>query len=210
MNSYVYVITNLVNGKQYVGKANDPRKRMWKHVEAANAGREEALYRAIRKHGRSAFVMDVVAAFQTEADALAYERELIASADTKGAHGYNMTAGGDGVLNPSDDVRRKMSAKRIAVAAAKRNAVCPKDRRPKKCRFHAGGRCLKRPISSETRAKMREKKLGHTKSPETLAKMSTAHKGRVHSKEWVDKIAASLRARGERIRAERSKGVSYS
>ena len=201
MQSFVYILTNLANGKRYVGKANRPKRRWWKHVDAANAGRPEALYKAIRKYGKASFVMDIAGKFDSEAEALAYERELVDLMWSKGPDGYNMTAGGDGVLDPTGEVRQKMSESRIAVAKRKREALCPKDRRAPKCRYSAGfGVCPRKTVTMATRAKMRAKKLGTKKPASACEKMSILMTGRKVT--WGDRISAGQFARHAKRKAQ--------
>jgi group I intron endonuclease len=89
----IYVITNSVNGKQYVGLTNNLSKRWSAHRKAE--GRCPALHSAFKKYGLDSFVfthlMDV---FNLE-HAKEIERELIASKGTKVPNGYNISDGGE-------------------------------------------------------------------------------------------------------------------
>ncbi len=113
MKYAIYIITNLVNAKQYVGITKDIPGR-WSRHKAAKGGCP-VLHSAIKKHGVENFAFTHVAdAFDEEA-AKMIERILIAENNTKAPYGYNMTDGGDGMLNPSDDVKRKFSEMRRGV-----------------------------------------------------------------------------------------------
>lgn len=91
----IYIITNTVNAKQYVGIAADLERR-WKRHRNANEG--QLIHKAIKKYGVDAFVFTHVAdAFDAES-AKIIERMLIAEHNTKMPHGYNMTDGGDGTM----------------------------------------------------------------------------------------------------------------
>jgi group I intron endonuclease len=91
----IYVITNTVNAKQYVGIAADLERR-WKRHRNANEG--QLIHKAIKKYGIDAFVFTHVAdAFDAES-AKMIERMLIVEHNTKMPHGYNMTDGGDGTM----------------------------------------------------------------------------------------------------------------
>jgi len=54
MRSFVYVITNVVDGKSYIGKSNNPAVRFSQHVRSSRFGRS-LLSRAILKHGVQSF-----------------------------------------------------------------------------------------------------------------------------------------------------------
>ena len=103
----IYIVTNTVNGKQYIGITNSLSKRWNKHKNAT--GSAPALHAAIKKYGLTAFAFTHIAdAFDSEA-AKKIEIMLIAEHNTVAPHGYNLTSGGDGTLNPSLETRQKLS-----------------------------------------------------------------------------------------------------
>lgn len=86
------------NGKVYVGKTYDLRKRINAHKCAAKRGRNHILHNSIRKYGWDAHVLEVI---ETVEDEMLNERELfwIEELNTYchyDANGMNMTKGGDG------------------------------------------------------------------------------------------------------------------
>lgn len=108
----LYLITNSVNGKVYVGyTGKTAQKRFALHLRDARAKRSwnRAIYRAIRKHGDRSF--SVLVLEQVDSLEMAKVREMhyistYCSTDQK--CGYNMTLGGDGT--PSEDTKKKISA----------------------------------------------------------------------------------------------------
>lgn len=61
--SYIYVITNEINGKQYVGKTNDSvEKRFKEHINDSKKERCEKrpLYNAMNKYGAENFSISVL------------------------------------------------------------------------------------------------------------------------------------------------------
>lgn len=111
--AFVYLVTNTVNGKRYVGKTKWSLSRRWKiHLRDAATGLGYALHRAIRKYGREAFLVEVVAEYDTEAEALGAEMRWIEHYETIGERGYNMCRGGRGTLGyrHTDEARAKQSA----------------------------------------------------------------------------------------------------
>lgn len=104
---HIYILTNVINGKQYVGITNNLTKRWNKHKNAN--GSAPALHGAIKKYGLSAFVFTHFAdAFDCES-AKTIEKALIKDHNSQTPNGYNITAGGEGSLEPSEDLRKRMS-----------------------------------------------------------------------------------------------------
>jgi len=112
---YVYLVTNLINGKHYVGKAHNVEQRWKAHVAGSNGN--TLLTKAIRKYGAAAFDVKVLETHLEEEQCLLSEIRLIdeykANVFKWGADaGYNQTDGGDGRSGhvPSIETRKKISA----------------------------------------------------------------------------------------------------
>ena len=103
----VYLITNKVNGHQYIGQTIRTLKERWsEHCKYTNEC--SALARAIRKYGKENFTIEVVyIAFSIE-ELNKKEQEFIKQYDTFKPNGYNLTTGG---LNyeRSAETKRKFS-----------------------------------------------------------------------------------------------------
>lgn len=98
---YIYVITNLINSKKYVGKTvNTIDKRFKEHCKDSQKERCEKrpLYDAFRKYGIENFKIEELE--YLEDDSKLSEREIywINELQTYGHNGYNATKGGDGAL----------------------------------------------------------------------------------------------------------------
>lgn len=95
---YVYVITNTVNDKAYVGQTcNSPRRRWSEHVRnAIKTKKGSALGSAIRKYGKSAFNMVVIGEVSTRERLNDLEKLWITLLESHGPRGYNLTIGGEG------------------------------------------------------------------------------------------------------------------
>ncbi len=88
----IYQITNVVNGKRYIGKTTKSAEdRLKKHFYNAKSGQNTHLYKAIRKYGEASFTIEVVE--NTDEQQL-NEREIFWI--SKLSPEYNMTIGGDG------------------------------------------------------------------------------------------------------------------
>lgn len=96
----VYMATNVVNGKRYIGATKHTlEKRKAKHLEAA-FGRERQcprFYNALRKYGADNFSWVVLTTLGTAQEAYACEISLIAELTPE----YNLTCGGEGRLGPT-------------------------------------------------------------------------------------------------------------
>lgn len=111
MNHYVYEITNLINGKKYIGK----RSCKCNIEDDKYMGSGKYLIRAIKKHGMENFTKRVIETFEKECVAYEFEKGLIQklNADTSDKY-YNIAMGGKGGIagcNVSEETRRKISEK---------------------------------------------------------------------------------------------------
>lgn len=120
MTGFIYVITNDVNGKQYIGQTTDILKnRFSDHCKDSNLARchGRPLYLAMNKYGKEHFSIKEIEECPFE---LLDEREQywIQKLDTY-RHGYNATLGGEGtqVYNYDlfiEDFNNGMNIKEIA------------------------------------------------------------------------------------------------
>lgn len=95
--AFIYVITNNINGKQYVGKTNGTiEKRFKEHIKESKRQRCEKrpLYSAMNKYGVEHFSIAILEECSAEKSA---DREIywIDRLQTYGCLGYNATRGGD-------------------------------------------------------------------------------------------------------------------
>ena len=118
----IYVITNTSNNKRYVGQVvshrlNHGRYRPFGHTKRLNDHVSEALCNnktkqcsylnnAIRKHGKSAFTVDLLEVCDRK-EMNMREQYYIAQLDTLHPHGYNLTTGGRQSSTTTVEARRK-------------------------------------------------------------------------------------------------------
>jgi len=114
---YVYVITCLLNGKQYVGETGNPTSRMKGHFFPPPSRKErlQVIQKAIKKHGHDNFIFEVVSSHDTVEEAFTAENSLILKKKSEGILLYNMNDGGVGGINPSPETREKMSKARLGI-----------------------------------------------------------------------------------------------
>lgn len=105
----IYKITNMVNGKLYVGQTTrtlDERK--WQHINNAKKGTKTHLYNAMRKYGIDNFVFEKICDVDNIEDLNILERYYIAKYDCINS-GYNMVDGGNNNVMFLDNVKKKHS-----------------------------------------------------------------------------------------------------
>ena len=95
---YIYKITNILNGKMYIGKTSSTVEARWKeHQEDATCRSKEhrPLYSAIQKYGVNNFIIEQIE--EVPNDVIACEREIF-WIEYYGSfkNGYNATIGGNG------------------------------------------------------------------------------------------------------------------
>lgn len=99
---YVYKHTNLINGKIYIGKSNNPKNRWLRHIHDSKnnkIGSKQLLFhRAICKYGKNNFIMEILGEYDTDQIALSEEKKFIELFKSNDLNiGYNLTKGGEGV-----------------------------------------------------------------------------------------------------------------
>ena len=100
MAGIIYVATNNVNGKQYVGLTIRPLIDRWnQHVNVANKSAKTYFHRAIVKYGRGSFTVHQVASCLDNKYLGALERLFIQELKPE----YNQTNGGEVTLGRKYD-----------------------------------------------------------------------------------------------------------
>jgi group I intron endonuclease len=93
----LYRIINKLNGKVYIGQAQDYQHRWSDHRLAVRKNRPtQIIHHAMIKYGIENFEFDVIACCKTQDDANYTETELVKQYDSfvRNGHGYNATLGG--------------------------------------------------------------------------------------------------------------------
>ena len=96
---YIYCITNLINGKQYIGKTTySVTKRFQEHCRDSKKERcnKRPLYDAMNKYGIENFIVEELCECDNE-ELSSYEIQYIEKYNTY-SKGYNATKGGDGSI----------------------------------------------------------------------------------------------------------------
>lgn len=100
MKFYVYKVTNILNGKIYIGKTRNVKTRWLAHVRAAKYKRKNDygyFHRAINKYKKENFKVEELESYETEELAFDGEKKYIKLLDARNKKiGYNLTDGGNG------------------------------------------------------------------------------------------------------------------
>jgi len=169
MNSGIYLITNKLDGKQYVGQSKRITRRFWRHKDAVKTQNpREAFYlhKAMAKHGVENFSFEVL----LYADGSDYlnlmEQRIIAGYKTMSPFGYNLDSGGGVSKKISEETKQKLSEKL-------KGRPCP-----------TKGKSM----SAETREKISNALKGRKKTQEHIENASKARKGYKHSEKTLEKL----------------------
>lgn len=104
----VYIHTNLLDGKKYIGLTSQPINRRWRNGNGYYLN--DHFYRAICRDGWDNFKHEIVKAGLSKKEACELEKELIAKYKTNNEkYGYNKSTGGE---YPAQGV--KLSAETLA------------------------------------------------------------------------------------------------
>jgi group I intron endonuclease len=195
----VYLITNKVNGKKYVGQTTKSvLKRFAQHLKGI--GGAERLSRAVKKYGASSFSVVVLGVATSREDLDSKEMYWVEVHQTRSPGGYNLTGGGKGTTSPSDETRfRQRMAKLGKPLSEEHRKNAAEATRARYRREDEEGHTRKRSI--ETRERMRESHLGLTQSDETKEKRAAKLRGKKRP-DVGEKIREHWRNGGHPIKQE--------
>lgn len=164
-----YKITHRESGKAYIGVTTKSlTHRFGRHITMAGR-RTAALGSAILKYGSDAFSVEHIASFTSKNDMLAVERILIVQERTQSPFGYNLTASGEGVFDPSPEARERLSQslkgkKKSVEHRAKISAYSPQRLTPE--------------VIARISAKLKGRPTGRTPGPENIERLRALNDSR--------------------------------
>lgn len=204
---YIYLITNRVNSKTYIGQSKDITKRWSDHRRAVlNNNPKQIVHHAMIKYGLNDFVFEVIFGSKTQDDINWAEEYFIQHYDsTNSEKGYNLTNGGS-VAPKTEEWKRKVSEKlmghevtqetRDKVSRGNTGKVRTDEFKKNVGEFHKG-----KIVSEETREKLstlnkgNRNWLGKKHTDESKQKVSKANKGRRPAEITIQKSLEKTKGR---------------
>lgn len=172
----VYMHTNKINGKKYIGITQQSVEQRWRN---GRGYKTQVFYNAIKKYGWNNFSHDVLFDGLTKEEAEQKEIELIAfyKSDNKN-FGYNVSHGGNCSGTMLEETKRKISEanKGKIVSEETKQKMKENNVRPMLGKHH----------TDEAKAKIRQANTGKHHSKETKHKLSQIFKGRKLTPEWIE------------------------
>jgi len=205
---YVYVTTNLINGKQYVGDHTINPKEKYYYLGSGNAFRH-----AVSIYGEYLFFKEILEWFLTRKEAFDAQEKYIKQFNTISPMGYNISPTGGMYKNTithfSEEHRKHLKESHMGQIAWNRNIPASEESKIKNRNSHMG-------ISSGNKNGMYGKTvyeiwiekygeiIAHQKEIELYLKLSNSRKGKKHSEEHLKnlKIAAKNRKKQEKKKGE--------
>ena len=212
----IYKLTNLLNGKSYIGQSVTVENRVARHFKEAEKLLKELrfpLHRAIRKHGAANFSSEVVLVVQRE-DLDFFEKDCIQHYASMHPTGYNLTSGGSidtqfsvatlkrlGTLAKAQMLLAAKEGKHPAQQSAHKDWLRQQHIKWKAEGTHPLSSAKARAAVSRRQKELLAAGLHHTQNPEWLRARSEevktlARKGLHNSQTPAARLAAAQRAKG--------------
>ena len=218
----VYLITNNLNGKKYIGQTTQPiEARLYSHARNPHC---RYLHNAIKKYGIESFSVEILDRCDNQESLDGSEISLISKFNTIAPNGYNIKSGGwKGILNEEarkrigdfhrgkprpDGVKLKISLSLMGdkhPRFGKRGFHHSEDTKKKIGNSHRGIELsdehkkklsiakMGRAVSLETREKISKANIGKPRSDIIRKKIAKAMSGKVASVETRQKISMALK-----------------
>lgn len=179
---YIYILENLINGKVYVGQTSKLDERMKAHL--GGWSQPPAIASAVKKYGSINFDFSIIQSCSSLEELNEREIYWIAELDCLAPNGYNLKKGGECGGSLSDETKAKISLRKMGTrhTPEARKKIGDAERGSKNHNFG-------KPMSEETKNKLRSSKLGTKMSEATRLKMSQAALGKKKSAETKAKIS---------------------
>lgn len=216
---YLYVITNNINKKKYIGQTINVEKRKHEHYFSDSSG-SKLVRRAIKKYGMENFDFQILCTSEKEEIIKELEIKIISSLNTMSPNGYNLTLGGEGTtgykhteknkkimsklkkgIKQSEDQKRKTSERMKGNSLAKGYKHTEETLKLLSEQRKGNKNTLGRKLSEEEINKLSERMkgnkytLGHVLSEEHKEKISKGNSGKKFTEEHKQKISNALKGK---------------
>jgi group I intron endonuclease len=182
----IYLVTNIVNGKKYIGKTTGifKNRKNRHHWDAFNNNDTFVFHEAIRKYGKDNFTWRVLKSDINDFLMLnIMETFMIMVHHTHvSENGYNMTWGGDGCYGYKHTDERKQKIKEKRKFQIYSNEV----------KKRISNTLKGRKLSDETKQKISLANTGKKRTDETKQKISLAFKGKSKTDEHKNALSKSI------------------
>ena len=111
----IYEIENIINHKIYIGQTTRTLEERFKEHRNKNF----PIGKAIRKYGEKIFVKVILAECETQEQLNELEIYWITKLNCKAPNGYNLTDGGEGSKNLSQEICEQISIKKKGTSPSK-------------------------------------------------------------------------------------------
>ena len=184
-NHYVYITTNLINGKQYVGDhtINDKEKGYY-------IGSGDYFIKAVKKYGENNFMKIILEWFENRKEASLSQEKYIKQYNTLKPNGYNISpTGGVGMQGCHSDETKKQIA--LSVSKKMKGRIFSDEHKKRlsiaaKLRTGEKNSMFGKLHSEYSKEKNRQSNLGKISwnkglffSEDSKKKMSESHKGKI-------------------------------
>ena len=196
MLGYIYIITNLINDKVYIGK------RQKSKFDFKYWGSGLIIKESIKKYGIENFSRDVLCWCDSLEELNNMEKYYIKEYDSKNPLlGYNLTDGGDGVIGHkwSEETRIKFHNSMLGHKGWNKGIKLSEEQKKnmyghipwnkgKKMKEELRLKMIGRHLSEETKQKISKANKGKKRTELFKLNVSKFHKGKKRSKETIEKI----------------------
>lgn len=169
----IYKIENSINGKIYVGLTT---KSLSNRIAGHIAENKSYVQKALNKYGIQSFRIAVIDSAESREVLCEKEKYWIQHYDCKAPNGYNLTDGGDGLINPSKSVRKAISKKVSIIMQGNQ--------------YRTGI-----PHSEATKKKISDTLKIVMNDPRVKAKLSLSHQGQIITEDQKKKISLANKGR---------------